>query len=127
MAFHGGSDPPGNQTFLTNPRLMADAVLLPDGTVSVIGGAGGGEADQAWPPIMWIESFDPATETFTSRTGITVPRLYHSTALLLPDGSVMIAGSTGWRWTSRSPGARTTNSASRSTARRTCSVARDRC
>jgi hypothetical protein len=90
--------PPGNQTFMTNPRLMADAVLLPDGTVSVIGGAGGGEADQAWPPIMWIESFDPATETFTSRTGITVPRLYHSTALLLPDGSVMIAGSTGWRW-----------------------------
>jgi hypothetical protein len=47
---------------------------------------------------MWIESFDPTTERFTARTGITVPRLYHSTALLLPDGSVMMAGSTGARW-----------------------------
>jgi hypothetical protein len=91
-------DSAGNRTFLTNRRLMADAVLLPDGTVAIIGGAGGGKADDAGPPIMWIESFDPATETFTSRTGITVPRLYHSTALLLPDGSVMIAGSTGARW-----------------------------
>jgi hypothetical protein len=77
---------------------MADAVLLPDGTVAIIAGAGAGEADDAGPPIMWIESFDPATETFTPRTGITVPRLYHSTALLLPDGSVMMAGSTGARW-----------------------------
>lgn len=91
-------DGAGNQTFLTNWRLMADAVLLPDGTVAIIGGAGAGEADDASPPIMWIESFDPATETFTPRTGITVPRLYHSTALLLPNGSVMMAGSTGARW-----------------------------
>lgn len=91
-------DSGGNQTFLTNPRLMGDAVLLPDGTVAIIGGAGGGEADDAGPPIMWVEEFDPATETFTSRTGISVPRLYHSTALLLPNGSVMIAGSTGARW-----------------------------
>lgn len=91
-------DAAGNQTFLTNPRLMADAVLLPDSTVAVIGGAGAGEADNAGPAIMWIESFDPATETFAERSGITVPRLYHSTSLLLPDGSVMIAGSTGTRW-----------------------------
>jgi Domain of unknown function (DUF1929)/Glyoxal oxidase N-terminus len=91
-------DSAGNQTFLTNPRLMADAVLLPDGTVAVIGGAGAGKADNAGPPIMWIESFDPATEVFSQRTGISVPRLYHSSALLLPDGSVMIAGSTGARW-----------------------------
>jgi hypothetical protein len=91
-------DGAGNQTFLSNPRLMADAVLLPDGTVAIIGGAGGGKADDAGPPVMWIESFDPATENFTQRTGITVPRLYHSTALLQPDGSVLIAGSTGGRW-----------------------------
>lgn len=88
----------GNQTFLTNQRLMADAVLLPDGTVAIIGGTGGGAADDAGPPIMWIESLDPITEVFSARTGISVPRLYHSTALLLPDGSVLIAGSTGGRW-----------------------------
>jgi len=88
----------GTQTKLTNRRLMADAVLLPDGTVAIVGGAGGGEADAASPPIMWVESFDPVTEAFTMRSGLTVPRLYHSTALLLPNGSVMIAGSTGGRW-----------------------------
>jgi hypothetical protein len=91
-------DAAGNQTFLTNRRLMADAVLLPDGTVAIIGGTGGGKADHAWPPIMWVESFDPSTETFTQRSGIDVPRLYHSTALLLSDGSVMVAGSTGGLW-----------------------------
>ena len=96
--FTGERGPTPSQTFLTQARIMADAVLLPDGTVAVIGGAGSGKADAAWPPIMWIESFDPATETFSRRAGMSVARLYHSTSLLLPDGSVMIAGSTGWRW-----------------------------
>jgi hypothetical protein len=77
---------------------MADAVRLPDGTVAVIGGAGAGKADHAGPAIMWIEAFDPSTETFSVRSGIDVPRLYHATSLLLPDGSVMIAGSTGSVW-----------------------------
>ena len=91
-------DGAGNQTVLSTPRLMGDAVLLPDATVAIVGGAGGGRADHAWPPVMWVESFDTASETFTQRTPTSVPRLYHSSALLLPDGSVMIAGSTGWRW-----------------------------
>jgi hypothetical protein len=91
-------DGAGNQTLLNDQRLMSDAVLLPDGTVAIVGGAWNGLADHASPPIYWIESFDPTTETFTRRTATTVPRLYHSTALLLPDGSVMIAGSTGGEW-----------------------------
>jgi Glyoxal oxidase N-terminus/Galactose oxidase-like, Early set domain len=91
-------DVSGQQTLMTTNRLMADSVLLPDGTVAIIGGAGGGQADDGGPPVAWIESFDPATETFSHRSPILVPRLYHSTALLLRDGSVMIAGSTGQRW-----------------------------
>lgn len=91
-------DPNRNQTFLSTARVMSDAVLLPDGTVAIIGGAGGGRADHASPPVMDVESFDPATEVFSRQGTITVPRLYHSTALLLPDGSVMLAGSTGELW-----------------------------
>jgi hypothetical protein len=102
-------DSSGSQTFLTTPRFMADAVLLPDGTVAIIGGAGAGQADDVGgPAIMWVESFDPETETFTTMTPITVPRLYHSCALLLADGSVLIAGSTG-SWFSYEVGGGLTN------------------
>jgi hypothetical protein len=86
------------QTFLTTPRFMADAVLLPDGTVAIVAGAGRGKADDSGVPVMWVESYDPESEMFIGMSALSVPRLYHSTALLLPDGSVLIAGSTGGRF-----------------------------
>jgi Domain of unknown function (DUF1929) len=36
--------------------------------------------------------WSPITETWTTLASMTVPRLYHSNALLLPDGRVLIAG-----------------------------------
>lgn len=85
---------------LTQARVMPDAVLLPDGTVVVLGGSATGRADMAGDPVLGIELFDPfvsgqldpANGTWKSMVSLHVPRLYHSTALLLPDGSVMIAG-----------------------------------
>jgi hypothetical protein len=77
---------------------MADAVLLPDGTVAIVAGAGRGKADDSGVPVMWVESYDPESEMFIGMSALSVPRLYHSTALLLPDGSVLIAGSTGGRF-----------------------------
>ncbi|MFP5317620.1 MAG: galactose oxidase-like domain-containing protein [Acidimicrobiia bacterium] len=74
------------------PRVMPDAVLLPDGTVLVIGGSLSGKADNGLEPVYPIERFDPATGTWTTLCHIAVPRLYHSTALLLPDASVLIMG-----------------------------------
>ena len=39
------------------------------------------------------EIYNPATDTWTPAATATVPRLYHSTALLLPDATVVTAGS----------------------------------
>ena len=38
------------------------------------------------------ELFDPATNTFSQMAPITIPRNYHSTALLMLDGTVFSAG-----------------------------------
>jgi hypothetical protein len=39
-----------------------------------------------------VERFDTGTETWSQLCDIAVPRLYHSTALLLPDGRVLAMG-----------------------------------
>jgi hypothetical protein len=75
---------------LNFPRLHLNAVLLPDRTVFVTGGS----LKQEDTPLARLqpEIYDPATDTWTPMAHSTVPRLYHSTALLLPDGSVVTAG-----------------------------------
>ena len=74
------------------PRVMPDAVLLPDGTVVVVGGSASGRADLGAEPVYPIERFNPATESWSTMCDVRAPRLYHSVALLLPDGSVLVAG-----------------------------------
>jgi hypothetical protein len=71
-------------------RLHLNAVLLPDHTVFVTGGS----LKQEDQPLARLipEIYDPATDTWTPMAPSTVPRLYHSTALLLPDGTVVTAG-----------------------------------
>jgi len=69
-----------------------NAILLPDGTIVVIGGAGQtGEYDD---PIVYPETYSPVTNTWTlGANGQKANRTYHSTALLLPSGQVISAGS----------------------------------
>jgi len=76
---------------LNFPRLHLNAVLLPDHTVFVSGGS----LHQEDTPLARLqgEIYDPATDTWTPAATATVPRLYHSTALLLPDATVVTAGS----------------------------------
>jgi hypothetical protein len=73
-------------------RVMPDAVLLPDGTVLVMNGSSAGQADDAASPVFQSELYDPKTNTWKSMAETRIPRLYHATALLLPDGTVMTAG-----------------------------------
>jgi hypothetical protein len=65
------------------------AVALPDGKVLVLGGRT--EDDKA-PNNFALQIFDPSTGQLTTVATTTVPRHDHSTALLLPDGSVAIMG-----------------------------------
>ncbi len=77
-------------TPMTFNRREHNAVLLPDGRVLVIGGRTntGGTPN----PVLVPEIFDPADETWEQVASHEIPRMYHSTAVLLPDGRVLAAG-----------------------------------
>jgi uncharacterized protein DUF4082/concanavalin A-like lectin/glucanase superfamily protein/Big-like domain-containing protein/galactose oxidase-like protein/Kelch motif protein len=74
------------------PRAYQNTTLLPDGNVLVTGGerrTDGADTSQA---IYEAELWSPLTETWQTMARSQVPRLYHSTALLLPDARVLVAG-----------------------------------
>jgi len=74
-------------------RRQVNATLLPDGTVLVTGGTSGPGFNNATTPVYAAELWDPATETWTTLASSNgIPRLYHSAALLLPDGRVLSTG-----------------------------------
>ena len=72
------------------PRMHLNAVLLPDRTVFVSGGALAREDREV--ARLESEIYDPATDTWRIGATAHVVRLYHSVALLLPDGRVVAAG-----------------------------------
>ncbi|MEV6769095.1 galactose oxidase-like domain-containing protein [Nocardia sp. NPDC051030] len=76
---------------LMHPRMHLSAVLLPDRTVLVAGGSGMEEMGDAAP--AHAEILDPAAEMWMPTAPQRIPRLYHSVALLTPDGKVVTAGS----------------------------------
>ncbi|MFN0096316.1 MAG: LamG-like jellyroll fold domain-containing protein [Dehalococcoidia bacterium] len=76
---------------MTYARYMHNLVVLPDGKVLAVGGStkvSTGATTGVLPAELW----DPATETWTVLPAIAQPRMYHSTAVLLPDGRVLSAG-----------------------------------
>lgn len=95
----------------TVARLLSDTVLLPDGTVFVVNGIGrGAAAGHSSETVFEADLFDPVTEQFMAMDtpSPTHPRAYHSTAILLPDGRVAIAGNTG-TYNNPDPGAPATS------------------
>jgi hypothetical protein len=79
---------------MTYARRHINATVLADGKVLVTGGTSksGNDASGA---VLAAEMWDPATGptgSWTTLASMQVPRLYHSTAILLPDGRVLSAG-----------------------------------
>jgi hypothetical protein len=110
----GGGDPPTRTAEVINlndsspawravglmkvARRQLNATLLPDGTVLVTGGtskAGFNTPDDPGSLVHCPEIWNPATEAWTTTTlasSLGIPRIYHSTALPLPDGRVLSMG-----------------------------------
>lgn len=76
---------------MKHARGLHNCVILPDRTVLVSGGGLRGETRA--DAVHEAEIYDPATNAFSPAGTQLVSRLYHSIALLLPDGRVITAGS----------------------------------
>lgn len=82
-------EPSGNMP--SGARVEGLSVLLPDGKVLECGGSKIDE--QASSATLGTDMYDPATGQWSVVGKNVYPRLYHSTALLLPDGRVVLMGS----------------------------------
>ncbi|TNY18275.1 copper radical oxidase [Rhodotorula diobovata] len=93
---------------LPEGRVMGNWILLPDGRLVLINGIGKGTAgygNTSWAigqsfgddPVHTIRYYDhnsPSGQRFSRAVAnSTVDRMYHSSATLLPDGSVLSSGS----------------------------------
>jgi len=76
---------------LRDKRVNSSSVLLPDGKLLALSGNSSQLFDK---PVLNVELFDPDTGGWKMMAPMTVPRGYHSTAMLLPDGRVLSSGTT---------------------------------
>jgi len=79
-------------------RGMVEGTLLPDGTVIFVNGCnrgaqGFGLASNPTLEVLIYDPTQPLGQRFTTGPTSTIARLYHSVALLLLDGTLMISGS----------------------------------
>ena len=74
------------------PRNFGNGVVLANGQVGAVGGLDNGKGFSDDGAIRPAELFDPATQTWTELSAMDKPRPYHSIALLLADGRVLVGG-----------------------------------
>jgi len=74
------------------PRTYVTLTLLPDGTVLGTGGGPTTAATDTARATLPAEFWSPVSEGWTTLASMHAPRLYHSNALLMPDGRVLVLG-----------------------------------
>jgi len=79
-------------TSMKHRRTFQDSVVLPDGRVMVIGGTTAAKLFNDEGSILHPEIWNPETGQWSVVNSLTVPRNYHSTALLMKDGRVFTGG-----------------------------------
>jgi hypothetical protein len=87
---------------LNVPRSNANLVLLPDGSMVMVGGAAGVQPPDGQnyvggdDSLRQVELYRPGATNWELGPAQKKFRAYHSTALLLPDGRVLSAGDDYW-------------------------------
>ncbi|KAF1809892.1 glyoxal oxidase [Eremomyces bilateralis CBS 781.70] len=79
-------------------RCMVEGVLLPDGSVAWLNGASKGAqgfllAANPTLELLLMDPTKPLGQRWMTDAASEIPRLYHSVALLLLDGTILVAGS----------------------------------
>ncbi len=75
---------------MTYARRRMNLTILADGSVMAIGGTGSGDNPAA--AVLAGEIWDPGSETWTTVEAMTEARMYHSSAVMLVDGRVVVGG-----------------------------------
>ncbi|XP_009774595.1 aldehyde oxidase GLOX-like [Nicotiana tabacum] len=79
-------------------RTMGDMVILPNGNVLILNGAAAGTAgwelgrSPVLSPVIYRPD-NPFDSRFEVQNSNTIPRMYHSTSILIRDGRVLVGGS----------------------------------
>ena len=77
---------------MAHKRTHLNATLMPDGRIFVNGGNEDGKNFDNQTAVYQSEIWSPRTETFKRAAEAQCPRTYHSTALLLLDGTIITMG-----------------------------------
>jgi hypothetical protein len=92
-------------------RVMGDMLIVPNGDLLILNGATLGTSawysadDPNLTPVLYGPN-KPAGQRFKELAPTLIPRMYHSTAALLPDGKILVGGSNpnaGYNFTAKYP------------------------
>ncbi len=89
-----GANPTWRQTqSMAYPRTFHNLTSLADGSVLVTSGTRKKSETNLSTGVLQAELWSPATESWATMASAQIPRIYHSTAVLLPDARVAVSGS----------------------------------
>lgn len=73
------------------PRRYPNSIVLPDGKVAITGGTKAGNNGGA-DAVYAVETWNPATGTWSTGASASQIRVYHSISGLLPNGTILSSG-----------------------------------